>query len=102
MGKSQGPREGKKHGPAGIGGVRGTVFSLCEGHCVLTHKDGGEAEGVLAETVHLHLAHLYQLQWDIIGQGDSFLPHCTTDLSIAVGAEGVFKPNSHGKAFVPD
>lgn len=69
---------------------------------VLTHKDGGEAEGVLAETVHLHLAHLYQLQWDIIGQGDSFLPHCTTDLSIAVGAEGVFKPNSHGKAFVPD
>lgn len=71
--------EGKRHGPAGIGGVWRAVFSLCEGHCALTPNGGVEWGRGRQERLWLRLficiLCLCQLQWDTIGQSDSFLSH---------------------------
>lgn len=65
------------------------AFSLCKGHCVLTPKDGGEAEGPLAEaSVHLHLV-FTSVTMGQIGPSDSFLPHYTWTCPLQRGqAEG--------------
>lgn len=43
------------------------ALSLCEEHCVLTSKDGGEAEGASAELCICTLC-LHPLQWDAMSR----------------------------------